>query len=79
MDFIWIYLRLFVVLYFRWNLNSISSLNKIGFSCSFGNNKVSLYQNSNIIGYGSLIDNIYMFDVISSYNKILQISSHGTK
>ena len=69
----------FVVPSFRWNLISISSLDKFGFSCSFGNNKVSLYQNSNMVGSGSLIDNLYMLDVVSSYNEILQISSHGTK
>ena len=33
----------FVVPSFRRNLISISSLDKFGFSCSFGNNKVSLY------------------------------------
>ena len=65
----------FVVL----NLISISSLDKFGFSCSFGNNKVSLYQNSNMVGFGSLIDNPYMFDVVSSHNEILQIISRGTK
>ena len=69
----------FVVPSFRRNLISISSLDKFGFSCSFGNNKVSLYQNSNMVGSGSLIDNFYMLDVVSSYNEILQINSHGTK
>ena len=69
----------FVVSSFRRNLISISSLDKFGFSCSFGNNKVSLYQNSNMVGSGSLIDNLYMLDVVSSYNEILQISSRGTK
>ena len=54
-------------------------MNKFGFSCSFGNNKVSLYQNSNMVGSGSLIDNLYMLDVVSSYNEILQTSSRGTK
>ena len=53
----------FVVLSFRRNLISISSLNKFDFSCLFGNNKVSLYQNSNLIGFDSLIDNLYMLDV----------------
>ncbi|RDX67607.1 hypothetical protein CR513_53502, partial [Mucuna pruriens] len=60
------------------NFISISSLDKFGFSCSFGNNKVSLYQNSNVVGFGSLVDNLYMLDVVSSHNKILQISSRGT-
>jgi len=72
-------LRLFFVPSFRQNLISISSLDKFGFSCSFGNNKVSLFQNSNMVGSGSLIDNFYMLDVVSSYNEILQISSRVTK
>ena len=69
----------FVVPSFRWNLISISSLDKFGFSCSFGNNKVSLYQNSNMVGSGSLIDNFYMLDVNCSYNEILQTNSRGIK
>ncbi|RDY08810.1 hypothetical protein CR513_06923, partial [Mucuna pruriens] len=71
--------EIFVMSSFRKNLIFISSLDKFGFSYSFGNNKVSLYQNSNIIGCGSLIDNLYMLDVVSSHNKILQIGSRGTK
>jgi len=69
----------FVVPFIRRNLLSISSLDKFSFSCSFGNNKVSLYQNSNLIGSGSLIDNLYMVDVNCSYNEILQTNSRGTK
>ncbi|RDX74296.1 hypothetical protein CR513_45977, partial [Mucuna pruriens] len=41
--------------------------------------KESLYQNSNVVGSDSLIDNLYMLDVVSSYNEILQIGSRGTK
>jgi len=69
----------FVAPSFRQNLISISSLDKSSFSCSFGNNKVSLYQNSNLIGSGYLNDNLYMLDIVSSYNEILQTSSRGTK
>ncbi|RDX71743.1 hypothetical protein CR513_48862, partial [Mucuna pruriens] len=69
----------FVVPSFRRNLVSISCLDRFGFTCSFGNNKVSLYQNSNVVGSGSLIDNLYMFYVVSSYKEILQIGSRGTK
>ena len=69
----------FVASSFRQNLISISSLDKSSFSCSFGNNNVSLYQNSTFIGSGSLIDNLYMLNVISSYNEILQTNSCGTK
>ena len=56
----------FIVPSFRQNLVSISSLKNFGFSCSLGNNKVSLFQNSNLIGIGSLIDNLYMLDSIAS-------------
>ncbi len=63
----------------RRNLISISILDKSGYSCSFRDTKVSLSYGPNIIGYGSLIDNLYMLDVERSYNQILQISSHGTK
>ena len=69
----------FVVPSFSQNLISISSLDKFGFSCSFINNKVSLYKNSNMVWSGSLINNLYMVDIVSSYNAILQMSSHGTK
>ena len=68
-------MRLFVVPSFKYNLIFISSLYKFLFSCSFGNNKV----NSNIVGFGSLIDNLHIFYVVSSYNEILQMSSLGTK
>ncbi|RDX83184.1 hypothetical protein CR513_35928, partial [Mucuna pruriens] len=40
---------------------------------------VSLYQNSNVVGSGSLIDNLYILDIVSSHNEILQIGSRGTK
>ncbi|RDX78767.1 hypothetical protein CR513_40905, partial [Mucuna pruriens] len=53
----------FVALSYRRNLISIFSLDKFGFSCSFGNNKVSLFQNSNVVGFGFLVDNLYMLDV----------------
>ena len=80
LDFIWIYLRflLYCLLDGTWFL-FLASLNKFGFSCSFGNNKVSLCQNSNMVDFGSLIDNLYMLHVVSSYNEILQMSAHGTK
>ncbi|RDX62780.1 hypothetical protein CR513_58849, partial [Mucuna pruriens] len=61
----------FVVPSFRWNLISISSLDKFWF--------FFFYQNSNVVSYGSLIDNLYMLDVVNSHNEILQIGSRGTK
>ncbi|RDX82701.1 hypothetical protein CR513_36471, partial [Mucuna pruriens] len=67
----------FVVPSFRRNLISISSLDKFDFSCSFGNNKVSFYQNLNVVGFGFLVDNLYMLNVVSSHNEILQIGSRA--
>ena len=46
----------FYVPSFRRNLISVSLLDKSGYSCSFGNGKFSLFQNSNIVGSGSLVD-----------------------
>ena len=37
------------------------------------------YKNSNIICFGFLVDNLYMLDIISSYNKILQMISRDPK
>ncbi|RDY12485.1 hypothetical protein CR513_02716, partial [Mucuna pruriens] len=45
------------------------------FTCYF----LNLYQNSNVVGSGSLIDNLYMLDVVSSHNEILQTGSRGTR
>ena len=61
----------FVVPSFRQNLVSISVLDKFGYSCSFGNNKFSLFQNSNLVGTGpfSYVDNLYMLDTIASYHE----------
>jgi len=48
------------------------------YHCSFRNNKVSLFQKSNIICSDFLIDNLYKLD-LNFYNEILQTSSRGTK
>ena len=71
----------FVVPSFRWNLISISILDKFGYSCSFGNNKFSLFQNSNLVGTGSLsyVDNLYMLDTVASYHETLQLSTRGVR
>ena len=49
----------FYVPSFRWNLIFVSRLEKSGYHCSFINNKVSLFQNSNVICSDFLIDNLY--------------------
>ena len=66
----------FVVPSFRRNLVSISVLDKFGYTCSFGTNKFSLFQNSNLVGTGSLsyVDNLYMLDKVASYHETLQYS-----
>ena len=71
----------FVVSSFRRNLVSISVLDKFGYSCSFGNNKFSLFQNSNLVGTGSLfyVENLYMLDTVASYHETLQLSTRGVK
>ena len=71
----------FVVPSFRWNLVSIYVLDKFGYSCSFGNNKFRLFQNSNLVGTGSLsyVDNLYMLDIVASYHETLQLSTRGVK
>ncbi|RDX75506.1 hypothetical protein CR513_44601, partial [Mucuna pruriens] len=38
----------------------------------FRNNNGSLYQNSNVVCSSSLIDNLYILDIFSSHNEILQ-------
>ena len=65
----------------RRNLVSIFVLDKFCYSCSFGNNKFSLFQNSNWVGTGSLsyVDNLYMLDTVASYHETLQLSTRGVK
>ena len=46
---------------------------------SFENNKVSFYQNWNLIDSNFFIDNLYMLDVNCSYNEIMQTNLRGTK
>lgn len=66
---------------FRWNLVFISTLDKFGYSCSFGNNHFNFYLNSNIIStnYLSCYDNLYLLNILASFNEIMHMSSHGIK
>ena len=63
----------YVVLSFRWNLISISLLEKFGYYCSFGNSKFSLSLNSNVIGIVSLFvhGNLYLLYTVASFNETL--------
>ena len=50
----------YVVPSFKWNLISISILDKYGYSCSFGDKKFSLFLNSSLVATSFLIDSLYM-------------------
>ena len=65
----------------RRNLVYVPILDTSGYCCSFGNGKVILYQNSNLVGYGSLLryDNLYLLDTIASFNESLHVSAVGIK
>ena len=71
----------FIVLSFRRNLISNFALDKFGYSCSFGNSKFSIFQDSKLVGTSSLsvYDNLYLLDTITSFNKSLHISTRGVK
>ena len=70
----------FVVPSFRRNLVSVSCLDKFGYLCSFGNETFSIFQNSVLIGTGSLIDKLYKLNTITSNdNESLHVSNIGTK
>ena len=65
----------------RWNLVSFPLLDTYGYCCSFRNGKVILYQNSNLVGSGSLLryNNLYLLDNIASFNESLHVSTVGIK
>ena len=70
----------FYVPSFRGNLVYVSRLDKFGYSCLFGNGKVSLFQYSNMIGTGSLVGNLYKLNInVSRINESLHESNYGTK
>jgi GAG-pre-integrase domain len=71
----------FVVSFFRRKLISISALDKLGFSCSFGDEKFSLYRHSNMIAsdFLSVMDNLYALDIISSYNETLNNKTRNVR
>ena len=63
----------FIVPSFRQNLISLSALDKFGYCCSFGNEKFSLFQNSN------LDENLYLLDSMASFNEFLHVNTIGVK
>ena len=65
----------------RRNLVFVPVLNTSSYYCSFENGKVILYQNSNLVGSGSLLRyyNLYLLDTIASFNESLYVSTVGIK
>jgi hypothetical protein len=48
-------------------------LDKLGFSCSFGDGMFDLYRHSNMVAsdFLSVMDNLYDLDIIAFYNETL--------
>ncbi|KAJ9547196.1 hypothetical protein OSB04_019739 [Centaurea solstitialis] len=69
----------FIVPSFRRNLISVSCLDKFGYSCLLGNNKVGFYLNSNLVGTGSLNDKLYMLETVALDNEVLHSVAKGNK
>ena len=65
----------------RRNLVYVPILDTSGYCCSFRNGKVIVYQNSNLVGSGSLLryDNLYFLDTIASFSESLHVSTVGIK
>jgi hypothetical protein len=79
-----LYLNLFdtfVVLFFRRNLISISTFDKLGFSYSFTDENFSLYRHINMVasGFLSIIDNLYVLDTIIFYNETLNNETRNVR
>ena len=55
----------FIVPTFRRNLVYVSTLDKFGYTCTFGNRKVSIKYEDNIIGTGFLLQdsNLYCYSI----------------
>jgi GAG-pre-integrase domain/Integrase core domain len=71
----------FVVPSFRRNLISIFALDKLSFSCLFGDGKFDLYRHFNMVAYDflSVMDNLYALDIIVFYNEILNNETRNVR
>ena len=71
----------FVVPTFKHNLVSVSTLDKFGYTCTFGNRKVSIKYEDNVIGTGSLLQdsNMYLLNIVIPSNLILHTNMRGRK
>ena len=61
----------FVVPTFRRNLVSVSTLDKSSYTCTFGNRKVSIKYEDNVIGTGTLLQDINLYMLILSLHQTL--------
>ena len=50
----------------RGNLLSISLLDSQGYSFLFGNNKVEMYKDGKVVGFGTLCNNLYRIDLFNN-------------
>ena len=73
--------KIFITSSFRQKLNLIPNLDKYGFSCTFGSRQFNLFHDSKLVGSNSLsgYDNIYLIDMVVSFNKSLQFSTRELK
>lgn len=71
----------FVVPSFKRNLISVCLLDKDGFTCSFGNKQCQFYFNASLVGtsYLSIVDRLYMLDMVPSFNETLHVTHSGHK
>ena len=71
----------FIVPTFRRNLVSVSNLDKFRYTCTFGNRKVSIKYENNIIGTGTLLQdsNLYLLNIVTPSNLILHTTMRGSK
>ena len=71
----------FVVPTFKRNLVFVSTLDKFGYTCTFGKRKVSIKYEDNIIGTGSLShnNNLYLLNIVASSNLVLHTTMKGSK
>ena len=71
----------FVAPNFRCNLVFVSTLEKFGYTSNFGNRKVSIKCEDNIIGTGSLLQNsnLHLLNIVTPSNLILHRSMRRSK
>ena len=71
----------FVVPTFRRNLVSVSTLDKSSYTFTFGNRKVSIKYEDNVIGTGTLLQdsNLYLLNIVTPSNSILHTTMRRSK